>query len=105
MRKFLIVLLSFFLLGQANAQYKPQKKSTGPGTLFFYWGYNRSIYSPSTIRFIGPGYDFRLAGVQAVDRPSRDFSEYIDPKMFTVPQFDVRIGYNIKVCRSRKSID
>jgi hypothetical protein len=96
MKKLIVALLSFFIVAQAAAQYTPSKKSTGPGTLFFYWGYNRSIYTPSTIRFIGPGYDFRLQGVQAADRPSRNFSEYIDPKMFTVPQFDVRIGYNFK---------
>lgn len=96
MKQIITLLLSFVFIGQASAQYKPQKKSTGPGTLFFYWGYNRSIYTPSTIRFIGPGYDFRLKGVEAVDRPSTEFSEYIDPKMFTVPQFDVRIGYNFK---------
>jgi hypothetical protein len=91
----LISLFSIFGLS-AQAQYLNQKKSTGPGTLFFYWGYNRSIYTPSTIRFIGPGYDFKLQGVEAADRPSRDFNEYVNLKTFTVPQFDVRVGYNFK---------
>lgn len=81
---------------KAQAQFTTQKKSTAPGTLFFYWGYNRSIYTPSTIRFIGPGYDFKLKGVQAADRPSRDINEYVNFNTFTVPQFDVRIGYNFK---------
>lgn len=95
--KYIIPFLFFFLsAAPLSAQKLNQKKSTGPGAMFFYWGYNRSIYTPSTIRFIGPGYDFRLQGVQAADRPSRNFSEYVDPKMFTVPQFDVRIGYNFK---------
>jgi hypothetical protein len=79
-----------------QAQFTSKKKSTAPGTLFFYWGYNRSIYTPSTIRFIGPGYDFQLKGVEAVDRPSTNLNEYINFNSFTVPQFDVRVGYNFK---------
>ena len=95
--KQLIFLLALMLCSTGlHAQFSKQKKSTGPGTLFFYWGYNRSIYSPSSIRFIGPGYDFKLKGVEAVDRPSEDFSEYVSLNSFTVPQFDVRIGYNFK---------
>ncbi|MEY3742944.1 MAG: hypothetical protein RL371_1855 [Bacteroidota bacterium] len=95
--KQLIFLMALMLCSTGlHAQFSKQKKSTGPGTLFFYWGYNRSIYSPSSIRFIGPGYDFKLKGVEAVDRPSQDFSEYVSLNTFTVPQFDVRIGYNFK---------
>ena len=93
-----LILISLFTIfgSSAQAQYGNQKKSTGPGTLFFYWGYNRSIYTPSTIRFIGPGYDFKLQGVEATDRPSTDFNEYVNLTTFTVPQFDVRVGYNFK---------
>jgi hypothetical protein len=96
MKQLIIISLFLFLGANAQAQYLNQKKSTGPGTLFFYWGYNRSIYTPSTIRFIGPGYDFKLQGVEATDRPSTDFNEYINLTTFTVPQFDVRLGYNFK---------
>jgi hypothetical protein len=91
----LLVVLSVISLN-AQAQYTAKKKSTAPGTLFFYWGYNRSIYTPSTIRFIGPGYDFKLKGVEAADRPSTNINEYINFNSITVPQFDVRIGYNFK---------
>jgi hypothetical protein len=96
MKKLLIIFLLIFSSTTLQAQYKQQKKSTAKGTLFCYWGYNRSIYTPSTIRFIGPGYDFKLKGVQAVDRPSRNLAEYVNFNTFTVPQFDVRIGYNFK---------
>jgi hypothetical protein len=48
------------------------------------------------LRFIGPGYDFTLKGVQAKDRPSEDFKTYVSLTDFTVPQFNFRIGYNIK---------
>lgn len=92
---FILSFLCGVLLG-VSAQYKAPKKSTAAGTMFAYWGYNRSIYTPSTIRFIGPGYDFKLKGVQAVDRPSRNISEYVNFNTFTVPQFDFRIGYNFK---------
>ncbi|MEY4286718.1 MAG: hypothetical protein RL511_796 [Bacteroidota bacterium] len=96
MKKLLIIFLLIFSSTSFQAQYQQPKKSTAKGTLFCYWGYNRSIYTPSTIRFIGPGYDFKLKGVQAVDRPSRNFAEYVNFNTFTVPQFDVRIGYNFK---------
>jgi hypothetical protein len=96
MKKLLIIFLLIFSSTSFQAQYQQPKKSTAKGTLFCYWGYNRSIYTPSTIRFIGPGYDFKLKGVQALDRPSRNFAEYVNFNTFTVPQFDVRIGYNFK---------
>ena len=28
--------------------------------IYFYWGYNRSIYSKTDIHFHGPGYDFTV---------------------------------------------
>jgi len=96
MKNLTIFSLLFLAPITAFAQNFNQKKSTAAGTMFFYWGYNRSVYSPSTIRFIGPGYDFKLNGVEASDRPSTDISEYVSFKTITVPQFDVRIGYNFK---------
>ncbi|MEN9700259.1 MAG: hypothetical protein RLZZ301_1457 [Bacteroidota bacterium] len=96
MKTHLVTIFCLLFVFQSQAQYLNSKKSTGPGAMFVYWGYNRSIYSTSTLHFIGPGYDFRLQGVQAVDRPSRTLSEYVDPTKFTVPQFDFRIGYNFK---------
>jgi hypothetical protein len=48
MKQHIIFSLFIFLGASTQAQYLNQKKSTGPGTLFFYWGYNRSIYTPST---------------------------------------------------------
>lgn len=96
MKKIILLVLLSVIGPKAQAQFSAKKKSTAPGTLFFYWGYNRSIYSPSTIRFLGPGYDFRLKGVEAVDRPSTDINEYININSFTIPQFDVRVGYNFK---------
>lgn len=73
---------------------KKPKNSMARGTLFFYWGYNRSAYTKSNIHFSGNGYDFTLSGVRAKDRPANTLSEYVDPTKFTVPQFNFRIGYN-----------
>lgn len=64
------------------------------GTLNLYWGYNRAAYTKSKIHFVGNGYDFTLSGVRAKDRPANKLSQYIDPTKFTVPQFNLRIGYN-----------
>ena len=96
MKKIILLVVLSVISINVQAQFTSKKKSTAPGTLFFYWGYNRSIYTPSTIRFIGPGYDFQLKGVEAVDRPSTNLNEYINFNSFTVPQFDVRVGYNFK---------
>lgn len=97
------LLLVVFLISSffGNAQYRGYKrqkvkKSYAEGTISFYWGYNRSAYTRSTIQFFGPGYDFTLANVQAKDRPTKDFSKYFSIKDFTEPQFNFRIGYNFK---------
>ncbi|NBR15185.1 MAG: hypothetical protein EBU01_11515, partial [Crocinitomicaceae bacterium] len=100
MRTVLFILITFFSLS-LNAQYKgykkpKAKKSIASGTLDVAWGYNLSSYTKSTIQFVGAGYDFKIAGVKAVDRPSKDIKTYFNPREFTVPQFNFRIGYNFQ---------
>lgn len=63
------------------------------GTFFFYWGYNRSAFSNSDIRFWGDGYDFKMTNVAALDQPDPVSKEYIGPTTFTVPQYNYRVGY------------
>lgn len=92
----LILLLTICPISWTQQVSKNNKRSTAKGAMFFYWGYNRSAYSKSNLRFIGPGYDFTLKGVQAKDRPSEDIKTYVSLTDFTVPQFNFRIGYNIK---------
>jgi len=73
------------------------KVSYARGTMFGSWGYNRSWYSKSTINFIGPGYDFSLAGSKATDQPTPfSFGSYFNPKLLTVPQYNLRLGYYIR---------
>ena len=93
------VLICLLLLGFGSIAQQPpknNKRSTAKGAMFVYWGYNRSVYTKSNLRFIGPGYDFTLKGVEAKDRPSENFKTYVSLTDFTVPQFNFRVGYNIK---------
>lgn len=96
--KFQLILIAFIIFAPfaAEAQHKRMKKkvSYAEGTLFGYWGYNRSAYSKSNIRFQGPGYDFTLKGSVARDNPSPfDATVYFNPNKITIPQFNARIGY------------
>lgn len=95
----IIVLMILIMPLVANAQgfkRKKQKVSHAQGTLWGYWGYNRSAYSRSNIRFVGPGYDFTMTGARAHDNPSKGIEQYVNPLKITVPQYNARIGYYIK---------
>lgn len=64
------------------------------GNLYCSWGYNRAFYSKSDIHFTGEGYDFTITNLTARDQPGgHDFLTYIKPNMFTIPQFNWRLGY------------
>ena len=94
----LIILLGLSM--QAGAQSKRKKNnkvSYAKGTLFGYWGYNRSAYTKSDLRLVGPNYDFTLRDATAHDNPSPiDLKVYMDFKRITVPQFNARVGYYFK---------
>jgi hypothetical protein len=63
------------------------------GSFYFFWGYNRSSFSPSDIHFKGPEYDFTLYGLKASDRPSAFGTVYFNPIQMSIPQYNYRIGY------------
>lgn len=96
--KRIIALLICVMPLMLAAQHKPHKKkvSYAKGTLYGYWGYNRAGYTKSNLHCVGPGYDFTLAGATGYDRPEKFGTAYVDPKRFTVPQFNIRVGYYIK---------
>jgi hypothetical protein len=96
--KYAFILILIFSFSFSFSQYRKSKtkRSWSAGTLFFYWGYNRSFYTKSNINFNGAGYNFTLNGAKAVDRPSKEIDTYFSINKFTVPQFNFRIGYNIK---------
>jgi hypothetical protein len=87
-----IALLSLFSLTSFSQQ--TNKK----GSYYITWGYNRSSYANSDIRFVGPGYDFTLLNAKALDFPTpiSDFRTYVDPELLSIPQFNFHAGYFIK---------
>ena len=97
MKQLLVLILILTpLFTEAQHRSRKSKVSYARGTLYGHWGYNRAGYTKSNIRFVGPGYDFTVAGATAYDRPEKLGSAYVDPKRFTVPQFNVRLGYYFK---------
>lgn len=78
------------------AQAPGKSKLHEKGDFYLYWGYNRSGYTTSDIRFTGPGYDFTLEDVGAHDRPTEvTLENYAKPANITIPQYVYRIGYFI----------
>jgi len=64
------------------------------GKAFFSWGYNRSTYSLSDIRYWGNGYDFTIKEAVAKDRQTKfDPKVYFNPALLTIPQYNLRLGY------------
>lgn len=72
------------------------------GSFYLTWGYNREVYTRSTIHFENKDgdptqmnefgvYDFTIYDVKAHDRPN--FESIPDLPNFTIPQFNFRIGY------------
>ncbi len=92
-----LAALSVIPLSAQKVYKRPKpKNSFAQGTLDFSWGYNRSAYTNSTIHFVGNQYDFKLHGVSAHDN-QRPFSwKYFSPTRLTVPQYNIRLGYNFK---------
>lgn len=90
---FLLLFWSFI----ADAQKGKRKVSFAKGTIYGYWGYNRSGYTKSNMHFVGPGYDFTMKGAKAHDNPEKfDAAVYFHPKKVTIPQFNARVGYYFK---------
>ena len=73
-----------------------EPRELNKGRFYFYWGYNRSKFTKSTIHFSSPTYDFTLFDVLADDRPSPfSFDQYFNPTKATIPQYNYRLGYRI----------
>ncbi len=69
---------------------------TKNNNFYISWGYNRSHFALSNIHLTGPGYDFKLKGVHAADRPSKfEPKVYFNPALLSIPQFNFRMGYFI----------
>ena len=62
---------------------------------YIYWGYHRNFYAPSDIHFKSDRYDFTLVDAKANDMPA-DIEQYFRIKQFSVPQFNFRMGTELK---------
>ncbi|MCZ2102478.1 MAG: hypothetical protein LC107_13185 [Chitinophagales bacterium] len=71
-------------------------KTEKKGSMYLYWGWNRSWYANSNLHFKGYDYDFNLKSVRATDRQSPFSTKvYLNPSNATIPQYNFRIGYFI----------
>ncbi len=73
-------------------------QTTGKGSLYSLWGWNRGFYTHSNISFKGQDYDFKLRSVKAHDKLLLpvNFHNYLEFARMTIPQTDFKIGYFIK---------
>lgn len=96
MKKIIATLIvSLFVLptlGQTKRN-KP-KNADQKGNIYFYWGYNRAAYTKSNLHFNGPGYDFTFEHAKSHDRQEKNILTYINPATISIPQFNMRLGYN-----------
>lgn len=88
----LILLLSTMIgFSQSTDSLKNRKHN-----FYFFWGYNRSAYTKSDITMKAQNYEYTLHNVIAHDRPSPfDPNIYFNPKWLSIPQFNVRVGYQL----------
>ncbi|MCT4580865.1 MAG: hypothetical protein N4A35_05550 [Flavobacteriales bacterium] len=92
MKNFLFVLLILVSITSWGQDTTPQKRK-----FFFYYGYNWSAYTPSTLQLDGDGYNFTIYDITAKDRPSPfDANTYFNISKLSIPQFNTRIGYQWK---------
>ena len=107
MRKFVAICVAValsvsVLFSQSESKpntFFPKKSFTEPhkkGTFFFFWGWNKEVYTNSDIHFSGNNYDFTLHNVVATDKQSKfDPNIYFGITNITIPQYNYRVGYYI----------
>lgn len=95
--KIVIIFVTIVILPIVNVFSQDINPQTKKNSFYVYWGYNRSSYTKSSLRCIGQGYDFTMKNLKASDNPEK-FNPlvYFNPKMVTIPQFNVRLGFFIK---------
>lgn len=100
MKYFFLFLFLFTFSASYSQDSTAVLKSTKPakkhykGRIYFYWGWNRSIYTQSNIQFTGDNYNFTLSDVIANDRQTPfNVDPYLNPALITIPQTNMRFGY------------
>lgn len=93
----ILISASTLLQAQNTALIPPRAERTHKGKFFFFWGYNRSVYTNSDIQVKGLGYDFTAYNVKADDYPENFSTDvYFNIYKLTIPQFNFRLGYYIR---------
>lgn len=72
----------------------PATPAKNPGTLYLSWGYNREVYSKSTLHLSNhttDNYDFTMVDAKAHDKS--DFDNIGPINELTIPQYNLHIGY------------
>ncbi|MEX1190850.1 MAG: hypothetical protein WEA99_02670 [Brumimicrobium sp.] len=90
-----IIILMLVIVGNDSllAQRKTKLNTNGKGTLFAYFGYNRSVYSASDVYFTGNNYDFSTGSTSfSDDQEGTSLSSYFSSSS---PQFNLYLGYYI----------
>jgi len=96
MHKFLGSVL--FLLCQFSGKAQVNNwKPYGKHRMYFYWGWNRAMYTKSNLSIQGADYDLELHQIAAHDRQTPfNVNKYLRVDYMTIPQNNWRIGYFIK---------
>jgi hypothetical protein len=92
----IIVLMLTMSINTFGQEPVPKTVTSNKGTIYIFWGWNRSWYTDSDIRFTGDNYDFKLNDVKAQDRQSTlGIDPFLTPNRITIPQTNFRVGYFI----------
>jgi hypothetical protein len=87
---FILFVLPFFTQAQDKFSWKDYSK----GTFYLSWGYNREVYSESTLHLYNhtsDNYDFTMYHAKAHDKSNFESIGPIDK--LTIPQYNLHIGY------------
>jgi hypothetical protein len=90
----ILFTLAFNSILLAQPRVAKPKISSAKGTMDVAWGYNSSVYTRSDLKFFGEDYRFTLEKVKAEDRQTPFSGVYFNPTKLTIPQYNVRLGYN-----------
>lgn len=63
--------------------------------IYFTWGYNRGFHSKSDATFTTNSGTFTIHDAIGHDRPSTDLIDYIHPTHIPIPQYNLRVGYEL----------
>jgi hypothetical protein len=96
LRNVLFIIFLIIISFEISAQPRPKHRKTtiARGTVFGYFGFNRSSYTKSDIQFVGPGYDFTTIGSIAYNSENKAKTNTLQP--LGMPRMNAKIGYYFK---------